>query len=124
MKTYDNSHWVTDRNISGKTSIEVMEAIASDLSEAKQVLSELTAWYHVEGTTGTKLGQVADILEGVFNEPVEQTEGSLYHKAQVRSSYVIALAAHDLNVFMSEAVAVMLAHIEEHGFNDSEQAEG
>jgi hypothetical protein len=120
MKTYSDSHWVTDEGVTGKTSIEIMEAIASDLSEAKEVITQLFAWYLVEGTTSDKTEGVEGILNDIFDTPVENKEGAQYRKAQVRSSYVLALAANDLNKFMSEAVTVMLAHIEEHGFDDSE----
>ena len=119
MKTYSDSHWVTDKGVTGKTSFEIMEAIASDLSEANEVITQLFAWYLVEGTTSDRLEGVEDILNSVFDTPIEGSEnGARYHKAQVRSSYVLALAANDLSTFMSEAVKTMLAHIEEHGFND------
>jgi hypothetical protein len=120
MKTYSDSHWVTDQAVNGKTSIEIMEAMSSDLTEAKEVITQLFAWYLVEGTTSDKLEGVEGILNDVFDTPHEDKDGSQYRKEQVRSSYVLALAANDLNKFMSEAVTVMLAHIEEHGFDDSE----
>ena len=116
MKTYSDSHWVTDKGVSGKTSFEIMEAIASDLSEANEVITQLFAWYLVEGTTSDRLEGVEDILNDVFDTPIENKEEAQYHKAQVRSSYALALAANDLSRFMSEAVSVMLSHIEEHGF--------
>jgi hypothetical protein len=116
MKTYSDSHWVTDEAVNGKTSIEIMEAITSDLSQAKEVITQLFAWYLVEGTTSDRLEGVEEILNDIFDMPHESKEGAQYRKAQVRSSYVLALAANDLNRFMSEAVSVMLSHIEEHGF--------
>jgi hypothetical protein len=119
MKTYSDQHWITDETVTVKTSIEIMEAVASDLSEAKEVITQLFAWYLVEGTTSDKLEGIEDILNGVFDMPVENKDGSKYRKEQVRSSYVLALAANDLTTFMSEAVSTMLAHIDEHGTDDS-----
>ena len=118
MKTYDSSHWVTDTVVDGKTNFEVMGAIASDLSEAKLVISELAAWYLVEGTGTDKNEAVQEILQAVFDTPLDDSDKARYIKAQVQSSYVIAMAANDLVTFMSEAVNVMLANIDEHGFGD------
>ena len=116
MKTYDSSHWVTDKVVSGKTSIQVLDAIASDLGEATSVIRELTAWYMCEGTTSESTDNVAAILQDVFDEPIEDSDKARYIKEQVQSSYVLALAANDLCTFMSEAVKVMLNNIDEHGF--------
>ena len=126
MKTYDSSHWVTDTAVSGKTSIEVIQAIGSDLEEAKRVLEELTAHYLVTGTTSESIKDVQEILDDVFDTPLTKghSERASYIKAQVQSAYVVALTANDLQRFMSEAVKVMLSNIEEFGFADSESSDG
>ena len=116
MKTYDDSHWVTDTTVNKKTDLQTIEAIASDLSEATRVLTELTGHYLCVGTDEESIEQVQGILSEVYDTPLDGK--NRYLKAQVQSAYVLALAASDLQRFMSEAVVVMLADIEENGFAD------
>ena len=119
MKTYDDSHWVTDRLVDGSTDFDMMNNIASDLGEAKAVITELYAHYLTSGTKVSTRESVDGILTDVFTSPINSSDegGRGFVKAQVQSMYAVALAAENLVRFASEATSAMLADIDENGFD-------
>ena len=118
MKTYDKTHWVTDQVVTGSTDFDTMGAIASDLSEAKDTLNELVAHYLTSGATLEDRAHVREIMGDVFDEHPATTVGDepKYHFNQVRSSYVVMLAAADLAHFMEAAVREMMNHGDINGY--------
>jgi hypothetical protein len=111
VKTYSDSHWVTDVPVSGKTSLEVVEAISSDLSDAKNTLYELVAHHLVSGTDSVSQENVQGIMEDVYDTPLNKDTDAKYYKAQAQSAYVIAVAARELSDFFGEAAKVMVDDI-------------
>jgi hypothetical protein len=119
MKTYSDQHWVTDQLITDESTISLMNRVGSDLKEAQNVLTEMTARYGTSGTKTEYRTEVMGVMDEVFDDNPSMDDDDRYSKDQVRSAYIIALAAENLRYFMMGTVAEMLNHMDEHGSDDS-----
>jgi hypothetical protein len=119
MKTYSDQHWITDQLITDESTISLMNRVGSDLKEATSVLTEMTARYGTSGTKAEYRTEVMGVMDEVFDDGPLSEDDESYSKDQVRSAYIIALAAENLRYFMMGTVAEMLKHIDEHGSDDS-----
>jgi hypothetical protein len=119
MKTYSDQHWVTDQLITDESTISLMNRVGSDLKEAQNVLTEMTARYGTSGTKTEYRTEVMGVMDEVFDDNPSMDDDDRYSKDQVRSAYIIALAAENLRYFMMGTVAEMLNHMDEYGSDDS-----
>jgi hypothetical protein len=120
MKTYSDQHWVTDQLITDESTISLMNRVGSDLKEAQNVLTEMTARYGTSGTKTEYRTEVMGVMDEVFDDgQLSDDDDDRYSKDQVRSAYIIALAAENLRYFMMGTVAEMLNHMDEYGSDDS-----